>query len=90
MLVLDNTFEEFNQKVFNQYINILEVEHRLRTETVKRDEFDWKMKCAYSDIKDLSYVLHDNYVEALREIELLKNEMRAMKEEIAQLKAKER
>ena len=38
LLVINNTFEMFNQQVFNQYLDIHQMEVRLRSQIMDRDE----------------------------------------------------
>lgn len=38
LLVINNTFEEFNQQVFNKYLDIHKMEIRLRSQIMDRDE----------------------------------------------------
>lgn len=50
LLVMNNTFEDFNQKVFNEYLNIHKVEDRIRSQVIEIEEFDSKISGIYSDI----------------------------------------
>ena len=49
-LVMNSTFEEFNQKVFNEYLDIHEVEDRLLSQITPKDELDNRFSNIYSDI----------------------------------------
>jgi len=51
LLVMNNSFEEFNQKVFNEYLDIHEVEDRIKSSTLSRDEVDKKIGLIYGDIE---------------------------------------
>ena len=51
LLVMNNTFDEFNQKVFNEYLDIHEVEHRLKSITVTNEILDGKLHLIYGDIE---------------------------------------
>lgn len=50
LLVLNNSFENFNQKIFNEYLDIHKVEDRLRSQITDRTEIDAKIALIYSDI----------------------------------------
>lgn len=50
LLVLNNTFEDFNQKIFNEYLDIHEIENRLRTEMCSSQSVDAKISLLYSDL----------------------------------------
>ncbi len=100
ILVMNNSFEEFSKKVFNEYLNIHEVENRLLSKIIHNEETDKrfnaiyedlqknydytedlvnKTNCSlnnnikeisehlYNDIKDLSYVQKDNFIELNKE-----------------------
>ena len=49
-LVMNSTFEEFNQKVFNEYLDIHEVEDRLLSQITPKDELDNRFSNIYTDI----------------------------------------
>jgi len=51
LLVVNNSFEEFNQKVFNEYLDIHKVEDRLRSEMVNTEEIDKRFNLIYSDLE---------------------------------------
>ncbi|MBQ9245015.1 glycosyltransferase [bacterium] len=92
LLVINNTFEEFNQKVFNEYLDIHKIENRLHSELADHyeldrrfnlvygdlnkaykyteklnDELKERIKLLYNDVKDLSFVIQNNYVELNKE-----------------------
>ncbi len=50
LMVLNNNFEDFNQKVFNEYLDIHEVENRLRTEMCSIVDVDKKISHVYDDL----------------------------------------
>lgn len=49
LLVLNNSFEVFNQKVFNEYLDIHEVENRILSQVVDGGELDRRLGLVYSD-----------------------------------------
>ncbi len=51
LLVMNNTFDEFNQKVFNEYLDIHEVEYRLKSSAVSIEAVDNKLRLIYGDIE---------------------------------------
>ena len=51
LLVMNNTFDDFNQKVFNEYLDIHKVEDRIRSSIFSRDELDTKISNVYLDIE---------------------------------------
>ncbi len=57
LMVLNNNFEDFNQKVFNEYLDIHEVENRLRTEMCSIVDVDKKISHVYDDLnKNYQYI----------------------------------
>lgn len=52
LLVMNNSFEDFNQKVFNEYLDIHKVEDRLRSEMLNNDEIDRRFNLIYSDLSN--------------------------------------
>ncbi len=51
LLVMNNSFEDFNQKVFNEYLDIHKVEDRILSQILKREELDYKISQIYLDIE---------------------------------------
>lgn len=49
LLVLNNSFEVFNQKVFNEYLDIHEIENRILSQVVDSGELDRRFGLVYSD-----------------------------------------
>ena len=62
LLVMNNTFEDFNQKVFTEYLDIHKMEDRLRSELADHSELDRRFNLVYKDIEK-SF----KYAEKLRE-----------------------
>ena len=54
LLVINNSFEEFNKKVFNEYLDIHKVEDRLLSQISNKTEIDSRFNAIYED-------LHKNY-----------------------------
>ncbi len=50
LMVINNTFEDFNQKVFTEYLDIHKVEDRLRSEMSNTEEIDRRFNLIYSDL----------------------------------------
>ncbi len=50
LLVLNNSFDDFNQKVFNEYLDIHEVEDRIKSSTLSVKEIDERLNNIYGDI----------------------------------------
>ena len=50
LMVLNNSFEDFNQKVFNEYLDIHEVENRLKLEMSSTLEVNNKISKVYEEI----------------------------------------
>ena len=50
LMVMNNTFENFNQKVFTEYLDIHKVEDRLRSEMSNTEEIDRRFNLLYSDL----------------------------------------
>ncbi len=51
LLVMNNSFEDFNQKVFNEYLDIHKVEDRILSQILNREELDYKISQIYLDIE---------------------------------------
>ena len=51
LLVMNNSFEDFNQKIFNEYLDIHKVEDRLRSLVVGSEVIDSKISQVYLDIE---------------------------------------
>lgn len=51
LLVMNNSFEDFNQKVFNEYLDIHKVENRILSQILNREELDYKISQIYLDIE---------------------------------------
>ena len=66
LLVINNSFENFNQKVFNEYLDIHKVEDRLRSEMLSAGEIDRRFNLLYSDL-DKSYKYTQSLVEGLED-----------------------
>ncbi len=49
LLVLNNSFEVFNQKVFSEYLDIHEIENRILSQVVDSGELDRRFGLVYSD-----------------------------------------
>ncbi len=50
LLVINNTFEDFNNKVFTEYLDIHKVEDRLRSEMIGIEEIDKRFNSVYQEI----------------------------------------
>ncbi len=50
LLVINNSFEDFNNKVFMEYLDIHKVEDRLRSEIIGIDEIDKRFSSVYQEI----------------------------------------
>ena len=50
LMVINNTFENFNQKIFTEYLDIHKVEDRLRSEMSNTEEIDRRFNLLYSDL----------------------------------------
>ncbi len=50
LLVINNSFEDFNQKVFNEYLDIHKVEDRIRSMIVDSEVIDFKISQVYEEI----------------------------------------
>lgn len=50
LLVINNTFEDFNNKVFTEYLDIHKVEDRLRSEMMGIEEIDTRFNSVYQEI----------------------------------------
>ena len=60
-LVINNSFENFNQKVFNEYLDIHKVEDRITSQITDRHEIDSKISNVYEDINK-NYKYTENLV----------------------------
>lgn len=49
-LVLNNNFEDFNQKIFNEYLDIHEVENRILSKLYDREDIDKQVTDLYGNI----------------------------------------
>ena len=70
LMVLNNSFEDFNRKVFNEYLDIHEIENRLRTEMCSIIDVDNKVSNIYDDLnKNYEYTneLNKNINEKLNQ-----------------------
>lgn len=50
LLVVNNTFEDFSQRVFNEYLDIHKVEDRLRSQIIDYRELDRRFGLIYDDL----------------------------------------
>ena len=50
LLVMNNSFEDFNNKVFTEYLDIHKVEDRLRSEMIGIEEIDTRLNLVYGEI----------------------------------------
>jgi len=50
LMVMNNTFEDFSRKIFNKYLDIHEIENRLRSEFISNIEMDRRSKLFYDDL----------------------------------------
>lgn len=50
LLVINNSFDDFNQKLFKEYLDIHEVENRLRYSSYEKSEIDKKITRVYEEI----------------------------------------
>lgn len=50
LLVVNNTFEDFSQRVFNEYLDIHKVEDRLRSQIIDYSELDRRFGLVYDDL----------------------------------------
>ena len=50
-LNVEVVFEDFNQKVFNEYLDIHKVENRILSQILNREELDYKISQIYLDIE---------------------------------------
>ena len=71
LLVMNNSFEEFNQKVFNEYLDIHKIEDRLQSQIVGMDEIDRRFGLIYDDLSKV-YKYSENIVDEAKK--LLKND----------------
>lgn len=65
LLVLNNDFESFNQKVFTEYLDIHKVEDRLRSEFLTCKELDNKLGGVYYDISQNYKYIQETYERAV-------------------------
>ncbi len=92
LLVINNSFEDFNQKVFNEYLDIHKVEDRIRSIVVDSDIVDSKISHVYEEItKNYEYTneLRDASKFEITEVEkkLLSNVEEIKNDVIQQLNA---
>ncbi len=64
LLVMNNSFEDFNQKVFNEYLDIHKLEDRLRSEMLNNEEVDRRFNLVYSDLNKV-YKYSEDIVNSL-------------------------
>ncbi len=84
LLVINNNFEEFNQKVFNEYIDIHKVEDRLRSEMININEVDRRFALLYEDLNK-TYKYTENLVGT--ETDKITEKVENYRSEIVQQKA---
>ena len=72
LLVMNNSFEDFNQKVFNEYLDIHRIEDRIRSIVVDRCEIDSKISQVYLDIEKNYKYTEDLFNSAEDKIDNLK------------------
>lgn len=78
-LVLNNNFEDFNQKVFNEYLDIHEVENRLLSKIYDREEIDKQVADLYGNISKTYDFIDKNTYESKTEF---KNDISKVYDEI--------
>ena len=61
LLVMNNSFENFNQKVFNEYLDIHKIEDRLLSQVTNTEELDRRFGLVYQDISKV-YKYSENIV----------------------------
>ena len=74
-LVINNSFENFNQKVFNEYLDIHKVEDRITSQITDRHEIDSKISNVYEDINK-NYKYTENLVSGVE------NKLKDVKESV--------
>ena len=89
LLVINNTFEDFNNKIFTEYIDIHKVEDRLRSEIIGIEEIDTRFNSVYQEItKNYKYTenlfseLKDKNVEFSNEIKKVSEDIELNKTEL--------
>lgn len=65
LLVLNNSFEAFNQKVFNEYLDIHKIEDRIQSQIIGIDEIDRRFGLIYDDLNNV-YKYSENIVETAK------------------------
>ena len=68
LLVMNNNFEDFNQKVFNEYLDFHEMENRILSQITSTYEVDEKISKVYDEIsKNYEYTneIRDNFTNKL-------------------------
>ena len=61
LLVLNNSFEMFNQKVFNEYLDIYKIENRILSQITNVEELDRRFGLVYDDLSKV-YKYSENIV----------------------------
>ncbi len=78
LLVLNNNFEDFNQKVFNEYLDFHEMENRLCSKITSTQEVDEKISKVYEEISK-NYEYTKNLVSEVCEKETTKTDEKISK-----------
>ncbi|MBQ8886916.1 MAG: glycosyltransferase [Candidatus Gastranaerophilales bacterium] len=68
LLVMNNSFEDFNQKVFNEYLDIHKLEDRLQSQIISIDEIDRRFGLIYDDLSKVYKYSEDIVNEAKNQI----------------------
>lgn len=89
LLVINNTFEDFNNKVFTEYLDIHKVEDRLRSEMIGIEEIDTRFNSVYQEItknykytEDLFTELKDKNAQFSYEIEKISENLESNRNEL--------
>ena len=89
LLVMNNTFEDFNNKVFTEYLDIHKVEDRLRSEMIGIEEIDTRFNSVYQEItknykytEDLFSEIKDKNSEFSNEIKKVSEDLELNKKEL--------
>lgn len=89
LLVMNNTFEDFNNKVFTEYLDIHKVEDRLRSEMIGIEEIDTRFNSVYQEItknykytEDLFTELKDKNAQFSYEIEKISENLESNRNEL--------
>ena len=89
LLVINNTFEDFNNKVFTEYLDIHKVEDRLRSEMMGIEEIDTRFNSVYQEItknykytEDLFTELKDKNAQFSYEIEKISENLESNRNEL--------